>query len=199
MTKQLKLFISAAIFLGIGAAIWIALIYNQDNSYPIIVSSRPILGFTDAEISIIEYSDFGCPASKLAATEIKKIVRKYENKVKFEFRNFPLINIHPKSFQAALAAECANDQGKFWGYHDLLFLNQSNFSRSNLLVHAENLGLDMEIYKICFDEKIKADVVSGHLKEAREFKLNSTPTIFVNGKKLKNWSLLEQEIEDILK
>lgn len=198
MTKQLKIFIIVAAVIVVGGIIWAVLAMRGGTDYPEINSARPFLGSAEAMVIVEEFSDFQCPACQSAQLTVKQVAKEFGDQIRFEYKHFPLTRIHPRAFTAALAAECANDQGKFWEYHDLLFANQPNFSSSNLESYAISLSLDVESFSACLDNRAKADIVRADIDEAESRGVNSTPTFFVNGKKLNNWGLLGEEIKAAL-
>lgn len=194
MDKKTKLFLIIAgviIVLG-GVGIWLS--QDKENTYIQVDSERPYQGSSTAQVLIEEFSDFQCPACKSAENTAGLVASKYADQIKFTYRHFPLTQIHPLAFRAALAAECANDQGKFWQYHDVLFLNQPKFSRAELLSYAEGLGLNMESFNACLDERAKEAVVKADMDEAMSRNINATPTFFVNGEIVENWTQLEQVV-----
>lgn len=198
MTKQLKIFIIAGVVIVAGVIVAAVLTDGGGADYPVIESERPFLGRADASVIVQEFSDFQCPACQSAESTVKKIVQDYGDRIRFEYKHFPLTRIHPKAFSAALASECAHDQGKFWEYHDLLFLNQPNFSNPDLESYASQLGLDAASFSACLKSRAKADIVNSNMDEAESLGLTGTPTFFVNGKKLNSWGLLEQEVKAVL-
>lgn len=198
MTKQLKIFIIVTTVIVVGGIIWAVLSMRGGAPYQDISSARPWLGSVEARVIVEEFSDFQCPACQNAQPTVKQVTKEFGDQIRFEYKHFPLTRIHPRAFTAALAAECANDQGKFWEYHDLLFGNQPNFSSSDLESYALSLSLDMESFSACLDSRAKADIVRADIDEAESRGINSTPTFFVNGKKLNNWGLLEEEIKAAL-
>ena len=107
------------------------------------VEGRPYFGPEDAPVTIVEFVDYECPFYGRHAREtISQLRREYEGSIKYVIFNFPISRIHPFADQAAEAAECAHDQGKFWEYHDLLFQNQRALDVASLKLHAQNIGLD---------------------------------------------------------
>jgi protein-disulfide isomerase len=194
MDKKIKLFLiisGAIIVLG---GISILLLPDKKGMYVQVDAPRPFQGSSTAQVVIEEFSDFQCPACKSAENTAQLVVSKYVDQVKFIYRHFPLTQIHPFAFRAALAVECANDQGKFWEFYDLLFLNQPKFSRVELLSYAEGLGINMESFNTCLDERAKEQVVKADMDEAISRNINATPTFFVNGKIVENWTQLEQVV-----
>lgn len=190
-------FIIAGVVVVIGGiGIWLSM--GSTPTYENVESARPFKGSSEATVIVEEFSDFQCPACKSAEDTVKLVTNEFGDKIKFEFRHFPLTTIHPQAFRAALAAECANDQGKFWEYHDLLYMNQPNFSPSELVSYAEGLGLNKETFKACLDSRAKNDVVRADMAEASSRQVNATPTFYVNGQVVQNWTQLRDVISAAL-
>ncbi len=182
-------FIIAGVVITIGGiAIWLSM--GSAPTYENVNSPRPVKGSSEAKVVVEEFSDFQCPACKSAQDTVKRVINEFGDQIRFEFKHFPLTTIHPQAFRAALASECANDQGKFWEYHDLLFINQPNFSPSELVSYAEGLGLNKDTFKACLDSRVKNDVVRADMAEASSRQVNATPTFFVNGQVVQNWNQL---------
>lgn len=182
-------FIIAGVVITIGAiGIWLSM--GSAPTYENVNSPRPVKGSSEAKVVVEEFSDFQCPACKSAQDTVKRVINEFGDQIRFEFKHFPLTTIHPQAFRAALASECANDQGKFWEYHDLLFINQPNFSPNELVSYAEGLGLNKDTFKACLDSRAKNDVVRADMAEASSRQVNATPTFFVNGQVVQNWNQL---------
>ncbi|MFA4936947.1 MAG: DsbA family protein [Patescibacteria group bacterium] len=163
--------------------------------YPEISSPRPFLGTQDASIVVEEFSDFQCPSCKLADSLIKEIMNTFGDRVVFYYKHFPLSSIHPFAVRAALAVECSNDQGKFWEYHNKLFENQPRFSENDLINYASELNLNKENFSACLQSRAKQEVVKNDLREGNSRKLNATPTFFVNGEQIEDWTKLKDIIQ----
>ncbi len=143
----------------------------------------PVLGEKDAPVTIIEFSDFECPFCKRFHDEtLPRIKEQYirTGKVKFVYRDFPL-PIHPNAQKAAEAAECADDQGQFWAYHDMLFENQQALGVAKLKEYAQDLGLDMEEFNDCLDSGKFADEVNADLEDGADAGVSGTPAFFIEG------------------
>lgn len=182
-------FIIAGVVITIGGiGIWLSM--GSAPTYENVNSPRPVKGSSEAKVLVEEFSDFQCPACKSAQDTVKRVINEFGDQIRFEFKHFPLTTIHPQAFRAALASECANDQGKFWEYHDLLFINQPNFSPNELVSYAEGLGLNKDTFKACLDSRAKNDVVRADMAEASSRQINATPTFFVNGQVVQNWNQL---------
>lgn len=144
-------------------------------------SDRPMNGPEDAKVKIVEYSDYQCPYCQRAHNIIKDIKDLYGDNVAVEFNHFPLRSIHPYAQKAAEASECANDQGKFWEYSNMLFKNNVNLKKNNLKDYAKELSLDMDKFNTCLDSGAKEIVVDTDYNDAVNKGLRGTPSIFING------------------
>lgn len=146
-------------------------------------------GDEDAPITIVEFGDYACPGCGGFAMSVKPQVELLlieTGKAKFVFYDFPLTSIHPTSFLAARTARCAEDQDKFWEYHDALFRNQTSWRLeaspiSQFLSYGEDLGLDSEDFESCVKSDRHADLVSANMRLGYEMRVSSTPTIMVQG------------------
>ena len=152
--------------------------------------SSPVLGDSDANIHVIEFSDFECPFCSRAATgtvaEMKSSSLFTDGEINFHFRHFPLNSIHPNAQAAAEASECANRQGEFWAYHDLLFANQRALDTTSLKSYAGQLGLDQGEFDSCLDDREAKAKVDADLKSATDAGGRGTPYFVIynsdNGK-----------------
>jgi len=155
------------------------------------LDNQPERGPRDAKVTIVEYSDFECPfCARVYTTLENDVLKDYGDKVRFVFKNFPLTSIHPWAGDAALASECAFQQGndRFWAMYNGLFSKQSDITRENLKDRASEIardaGLDGAAFQECFDGKKAQDAVDADVHEASALGVNSTPTFFVNGRRL---------------
>lgn len=138
-------------------------------------------GPSHAPITIVEYGDFECPNCKQAAPAIKLLLERYPGRVRLVWRNFPLEEIHPHALDAALAAEAAAGQGKFWEMHDQLFANQQHLKRAQLRRYAESLELDLERFDSETSDTVYLQRVREDIDSGRKSGVRSTPGIFLNG------------------
>ncbi len=147
-----------------------------------LVDDDPSLGPVDAKVTIIEFSDFQCPACKAAEPLIKNILAAYGDRVRFVYRDFPLPQIHEFAIVAAEAGECADEQGKFWEYHDLLFEKQPKLDLQSLENYARDLGLNSSKFNQCLETgKYKSEVLADQSAGA-SIGLRGTPSFVVNDK-----------------
>ena len=143
---------------------------------------NPSRGPVDAPVTIIEFSDFQCPFCSRATGTVKKLEEAYPGKIRFVYRDFPLVQIHPRAARAAEAAACANDQGKFWAMHDALFSHQDKLEDADLKQRAADLGLDAALFGACLDSGRHTAEVKKDQSEGERYGVASTPAFFVNGR-----------------
>lgn len=151
----------------------------------------PSLGNKDAKVTVIEFSDFQCPFCKqLFDSTLPQLKSDYVDtgKIKFIYRHYPLTAIHPNALKAAMASECANDQDKFWEYHDKLFTSQDEWASlaaqaasDKLKEYAQVLGLNAGNFNPCLDSDKFKDKVDEDLSDGTAAGVNGTPATFVNG------------------
>ncbi len=153
-------------------------------------SVRHFKGDASAPVTIVEFSDFQCPFCGRFARETAPLIEEtyiQSGKVQFGYVHFAFLG--PESLWAAQAAECAADQNSFWAYHDLLFQRQAGenrgaFSKENLKVFAEELGLDTTAFSECLDSGKHAEIVAADTSLARSLGISGTPTFWINGQML---------------
>lgn len=151
-----------------------------DLSHPI-NSTDHVLGSRHAPVTVVEYGDFECPTCKQAAPAVKLLLERFDGKVLFAYRHFPLESIHPHALRAAEAAECAGAQGHFWAMHDVLFANQAHLDLTDLTAYAERLELDRAKFTAEMDDEIYLQRIREHIDSGRSSHLRATPGFFVNG------------------
>ena len=138
-------------------------------------SGRAYRGAADARLTIYEYSDFECPFCSKAQPAVEEVLRAYPNDVKLEFRHNPL-DIHPRAMPSAIAAACAEEQGKFWPLHDKMFANQQALYDADLKGYAADIGLDMEKFAGCIASSEASARVRKDMAEAAADGVAATPT-----------------------
>ena len=149
----------------------------------------PVMGDPDAPITIIEFSDFQCPfCARFDSQTLPLIFEEYidQGKVKLVFRDFPIQSIHPNAVPASVAAECANDQGKFKDMHDILFDNQNEWNRqetANALSlfsqYATEIQLEQETFDSCLSSGKHIEEISKDLQDGQEYGVTGTPGFFI--------------------
>jgi protein-disulfide isomerase len=141
-----------------------------------------VIGASHAPVTVVEYGDFECPNCKQAAPALKLLLERFVERVRIVYRHFPLEEVHPHALTAALAAECAAGQGKFWPMHDLLFAHQDQLKARDLHSYAEQLQLDMARYTAEMDDQVYLQRIREHMEGARHSGVRGTPSFFVNGR-----------------
>jgi protein-disulfide isomerase len=176
---------------------------NPGNINTEVKINDQVKGNPDAALTIIEYSDFQCPACSTYYALVNQLVEELGDQVKVIYRHFPLDSIHPYAETAAQVAEAAGLQNKFWEMHDLLFENQEIWSASRnpdqtFLDFATQLELDLEKFQSDLDSDAVKDKIKQDVRSANQAKVNSTPSFFVNGTKISNPRSYNQFKNDIL-
>ncbi len=176
-----------------------AVVAMLEISQQIDISNSPILGDETAPVTIAIYDDFECPYCAKSVPLLKQVLEKYQGRVKMAFKNFPLSS-HRNARNAALTALAANQQGKFWEVHDLLFENYNSLNPKKIDDLAAQTGLDMEqLKKDRVDPRLSA-LITGDIKEGTAIGVRGTPTVFINGRLLQERSmagftrLIEEEL-----
>lgn len=170
-----------------GCIILIALILfllsalNTPLLYQNVNSSRPILGDLNAKVKVVEFSDIQCPACKAASTYPQRLINDFGNSISVEFKHFPL-TFHQYAYKAAVGAECANDEGKFWEFLDIAYKNQQNLKLADLKSYAKQIGLNTTSFNACIESNAKNEVIDGFIREGYALDIPGTPTFFINGK-----------------
>lgn len=133
-----------------------------------------------APVTIVEFSDYQCPYCSRAEETVQGVLKKYGDKVRVIYRDYPL-SFHQNAQVAAEASECAKDQGKFWEMHGAMFANQAKLTAPELIETAGGLGIDKEKFKTCLDSGKKKAEVQKDFQDGQKYGVTGTPTFFVNG------------------
>ena len=161
------------------------------SQLPKIISSDddPIRGNPDAKFTIVEFSDFQCPfCAKFHSETLPLLMENYidNGKVNLVFRDFPIESIHPNAVPASHAAECADDQGKFWEMHDMIFENQRNWQNVEVLQsvdlfkkYAIEIGIDADEFDSCMSSAKHIDEIKKDLQDGQAYGVTGTPGFFV--------------------
>lgn len=186
----------------------------QITPFPYPLADGRSMGDPNAPIRIDVYEDFQCSACRNYSVNVERqIIEEYieSGTVYYTYYHFPFLDdtsVSNESDQSANASMCAAEQGRFWDYHDIVYtnwngVNQGAFRDKRLLAFAEELGLNMEQFEACFDENRYKDEINQDIASARELGVNSTPSVFVNGKLLTpgfvpSFSDVQQAVETAL-
>lgn len=183
------IFIFAALYYvfgskGDGGSSNVVSTYKEDKAW---ADAEDVRGSLDAKVTIIEYGDYQCPACGVASGIVDQVLDQYSGKVKLVYRHFPLPQ-HAYAFKAAISAECAGEQGKFWDMHKALFQDQGGIDSKNLK-YAEKVGLDMPKYTECINNNGYSDKIRRNMEQGNGDNLSFTPTFIVDGKKMESFSI----------
>jgi protein-disulfide isomerase len=147
-------------------------------------TGAPVRGAVNAPVTIVEFSDFHCPFCRKVQPVLEQLRTNYKEKIKIVYRDFPLDSLHPQARAAAEAAGCANEQGKFWEFHDKVFDNNPDGSDATLGRFAKEIGLDTTAFDTCRTAgKYKTSVLASN-QEGTKLGITGTPTFFINGRML---------------
>lgn len=139
------------------------------------------VGPQNAQVVVVEFLDFQCPYCKQSVPVVKKLMQDYEHSsVLFVFRHFPIITTHPFALQAALGAECARDQGKFFEMHDSFYEKQDTFSQATPSLIAQELNLNLAQFNTCLAEKKYQTRIAKDVSDAFDLSITGTPLFIVN-------------------
>ena len=171
----------------IGGSLWLGSAAGSTYNEGIEIKTH-IKGSDTAAVTLVEYSDFQCPACGQFQPVVEEVLASYGDSLKFEYKHFPLIQIHQFAEPAAIAAEAAGQQGKFFEYAHLLFINQAVWSKTNpapfFTKYAEELGLNLEQFTRNQKSSMLKDAVRTQFDEARGLGLTGTPSFYLNGQKM---------------
>lgn len=202
-TKTIITFIAVTlgVLLGVGGLLY-QFGASADKPITAVAGERKHVTGT-GPVTIVEFSDFQCPACLAVQDPLKQILKKYEGKVEFVYRYFPLTSIHKNAQISAQAAEAAGLQGKFWEMHDLLFSKQKEWEgmtdpKERLAEYAEQAGMDKDKFASELESQGVKDAVAKDLLDATRYSLSGTPTFFVNGVKVE-FGQLETKIQELVK
>ena len=171
---------------------------NLEHTFSL--ENSPTLGPADAPVTIVEFTDFECSYCARLAPVLEEVHKAFPEKVRIVYKNFPL-RMHRFAVQAALAALAAQEQGKFWPFHDQLFQNYNQLTPQKIEEFRQELGLDAERFNARMNDPALKDLIRRDLQEGSEAGVNGTPTVFINGKQYRGQRSLEgfkEAIETIL-
>lgn len=154
----------------------------------VLSKDRPFRGPENAKVTVVEFSDFQCPACRAAQPLVEKIIAEHPNDVRFVFRHYPLTTIHKNAQYSAQVGEASRSFNKFWEMHDLMFLNQDEWVEldgkeltAKFDEYATKLGIDKTALTAKMNSKEIKDVVASDIADGNKAGVTGTPTFFVNG------------------
>ncbi len=145
----------------------------------------PAKGNANSAVTVVMFTDFQCPACAAVHPALKRAINGFGDNVRFVVRDFPLVSIHDNAFRAAVAANAANAQGKFFEYTELLYKNQDKLDDASLKRYASELGLNIERFALDLENEIFANEVRKDIADGAAYGISSTPSVFVNGVKVR--------------
>jgi len=205
--------IQIAVIVGLALLLVVSFIISQTSKKPIdpsiiaavevVEPSAHIKGNPEAVLTLVEYSDFQCPACKAAGPEIIKLVEQFDGLFKLEFRHFPLRSIHPNAQLAAQASEAAGMQGKFWEMHDQLFENQELWSKSfnpkrYFSDYAETIGINVDRFEFDLESDNVKQIVNAQFDEATALGLPGTPAFTFNGEQVDVNTFINEQLVPLI-
>lgn len=154
-------------------------------------ATNHVIGLGKTGVTLVEYGDYECPYCQAYYSVVKQVQQEYNDKIFFQFRNFPLVNVHVNAFSAARAAEAAGLQGKFWEMHDALYSsnNWSTWSTATdpttyYTQYAQQIGLNMSQYQTDFASTKVNDLINADMAAGNKLNISGTPTYFLDGKQV---------------
>lgn len=162
-------------------------------------ASNHVEGLGQDHVKLVEYGDYQCPYCGEYFPTVKQVVQEYNKQITFQFRNFPLVSIHPNAFAGARAAEAASLQGKFWQMHDLLYEENGVYYNSNQTAstwinasdpltdfdqYAKELGLNVTTFNQDYSSDAVNNTINADMNEGNSLNIQGTPTFFLDGKEI---------------
>jgi len=155
-----------------------------DSLHPaeIDIAGSPVYGSEGAPVTVVVFADFQCPHCKAEAPVLKQAVEKFNGRAKLVFKHFPLSS-HPQARQAAIATVAAQEQGKFWEMHDIVFANQNALSDPEIKAYAKQIGLDMAAFDAAFGSPEATARVERDRALGEQLEISGTPAVYVDGRR----------------
>ena len=158
----------------------VSLPYPEVPRIQVSADDDPFIGPENAPVEIIQFAEFQCPYCGKAGESVDKVMKEYEGKVKMVFRDFPL-SFHDRAIPAAVAANCAGEQGKYWEMHDKMMANQRALDDAQLSTYAKELSLDEEKWNTCRKDPAQEAEVRKDMEDGAAAGVSGTPAFFING------------------
>jgi len=172
---------------------------NNNSTNGSTAASENIEGQGKDGVTLVEYGDFQCPYCGQYYSVVKQVQAQYNTQMTFQFRNFPLVSLHPNAFAGARAAEAAAQQGQFWAMHDLLYEENQAYYDSNgaestwigatdplteFDQYAEQLGLNLAKFNQDYNSDQVDNIINADMAAGNKLKVDATPTFFLDGKQI---------------
>lgn len=191
--------VAGGVVLGLIAIAFVLILVARGGDYALTMT-EPSIGPEDAPVLIEEFADYQCPACQASYKALKSLVSQYPTQVRFVYNDFPL-PIHDQAQKAARGVLCAGQQGKYWELHDAIFDQQTSWSTNGSDINdtfdglVATQGLNKDDFDACYTSRNVRNAISEDLIEGQNRGVNSTPTFFVNGKKIQGGQSLFQWIQ----
>jgi formate-nitrite transporter family protein len=140
-----------------------------------------VMGPMNASVTVVNYGDYECPDCHRRHRAIQKVIDELGDTVRFAYRHFPLVKVHPNALRAAEAAEAAAAQNKFWEMHRLLYLHPDKLADKDLRRYAQEIGLDLGRFDREMANSIYSDQILKDYYNSLVYGISGTPTTFING------------------
>ncbi len=201
-----RFFVTLLVLISIVFGIFVFTKNKHDSGNNTGSSSLPtehIQGSKSSGVVLIEYGDFQCPACKQYFPIVEQVVEKYKDQIEFQFRNFPLVQIHQNAFAAHRGAQAADKQGKFWEMYRLLYEGQDSWvSSGNPMTvfeeYAKQLNLNLEQFKTDAASQETNDKINADIAEGKKLNISGTPGFVLNGKLLDENPRSLEEFEKLI-
>lgn len=168
------------------------------------IDGNAVMGNPNAKVTIVEFADYQCPFCARMVPTLHEVLKKYDGKVNWVYRDFPLMEIHPQALPAAVAANCSGLQGKYYEMHQKLFEKFKDLGDELYLNLATEIGLDLEKFKTCLKDPAQQAEVLRDQQKGQEIGVQGTPAYFINGRRISGGvdvaelsRLIEEELEQL--
>jgi protein-disulfide isomerase len=162
---------------------------------PVATDGAPARGLANARVTVVEFSDFHCPYCRRVQPTLNALLAKYPNDVRLVYKHFPLDELHPQARRASEASWCAQQQDKFWQFHDRLYAGGSDAAPATLAAMAQSAGIDVATFESCLVSGKAASAVERDAAEGARFGVTGTPGFFINGRLLSGNLPLDRFVE----
>jgi len=170
--------------------------WAEAQRFDVRVTGRPRLGPKDARVTIVEFTDYGCPYCRRHARDVlPNLIDSLRHEIAYVVRHFPIPALTPNAIDAAVAAECAFRQSRFWEYKHALQEELEGFQPERLRAHSAAVGLDDDVFDRCTNDESVRQIVKRDILEAWEYGVTGTPTFFINGRRFQGARSLEELLE----
>lgn len=162
---------------------------------PTVDFGNPSKGALNATVRIVEFGDLLCNACGQMSPDLDRLVADYAGSIRLVWKDFPDVAAHPGTDVAAIAARCAERQGAFWEFHDLLLVDRIAASQESLIAGAVSLGLDADAFRTCLAARETAPSIDRDFVEGQRLRVDGTPYFFINDRRVSGYVSYEQLVQ----